>query len=222
MPGLHQEEIFKAIGTDIGVSEEEKRRFIEVLSLELERLFAASKTAYPDKKTVVALNKELDALQNAANKLKEQIEASSFVKSLLGVTSRAIATKGYACLDPDDIEALAEIAKQGAKNERFSKAKAGPDTRLALQVALLIAEKYKRVFGLVPGTSGQGKRGSRKGDVTWAETPYQRICRVIADEKGITIGRDTQKEAIDLMKDNKQPAPFFKVDVQNLPQKKKD
>jgi hypothetical protein len=119
-----------------------------------------------------------------------------------------------------DIWAFSTMAGTWAKNIRFQNKGKGPDKRLALQVALVIAEHYKKSFKKNPGIGGQGKRNT--GKKLFQTTPYQRVCDEIAETKGIIIGRPIQKEAIALLVSNKPIAPYFSPDVQSLPEKKTD
>lgn len=219
---LSQEKIIEAAGTYLGVSEDQLRVFAAELCDELERVFTASATAFPDKEVVDDFIKKMKKLHQIAEAVDASAQSHPFIESLLNVAKRAIPKKKYNSVDVQDIWALSKSAEEWARNARFQNKRKGPDVRMALQVALIVAEYYKKSFKAMPGIGGGGKRGSRSGETGFQETPYQRICTVIAETKNITIGRPVQVEAIGLLEAGQQPAPFFKPDVQSLPEKRTD
>lgn len=218
---ISEAEIIKALGR--GFPDGAKNAFAIGLVEELEKVFAASEVAFPDKKIVDNLQGDLDQIilclltaRRLAKKVEVMAEKTPHVRALLGVCSRAVAKKKYRA-DIADIFAFLEVAVKSTKHVRFTNVKRGPDIRLALEVSLIVARRYTKAFGKPPGIASTGTRGDGSANLT----PYQRVCAVISETKKIKgIGEGTQKQSRKLLAENAlSPWPFFKPDIDWLPEK---
>jgi len=223
---LSEENIINAIGKTKSFSEESKRVFASGLVEELERVFTADSKAFPDRKIVDSLNMDLDSLtlhlmevRRLSKKVRRQANKYSFVASLLAVCSRAVAKLKYKA-DIVDVLAFSEVALKAAKHVRFQNKKLGPDSRLATEITLIIARRYQKAFGELPGISGMGNREDGKSNAS----PFQRVCRTISATIGIKgIGKSTQRDAIAMLKEGmSSPWAFFRPDVKYLRKKELD
>lgn len=213
---LTESAIYNALGNNRKFSKISKETFSKALFKELQNILAAAEIAFPDKKTVKDLIKKLEKISAVAKELSELSETHPFARSLLSLASRKITEKDYNYLDLLDIEAFSNISIEWSKHVRFFNRQSGPDSRLALTIATVTAEYYRRILALKPGISGEGE-GANGEPLT---TPYQRVCNIIAKAQGITIGRPILGEAIRLSSNKDVKYPYFKAGVHNLIRKK--
>jgi hypothetical protein len=213
---LSEEKIIQAIGKSNKYLESSKVKFASALKIELDKLFAIHAMAFPHKDVVAPFANKIRKLERITIELKDLIDKYPFIKAICDVSSRAVATKGYKVFDFDDFLAFSQTVLNSIQHPRFFNSNSGPDSRLPLEAAYIIAKKYHDAFKKMPGITGLDKRDGETVKVT----PYQRVCDLIAETKNIKIGRYNQEKAISCLKLGEAPFPFFKPDVQNLPTKK--
>ena len=214
---LDVEAISDAIGN--GTAKTARDRFARLLVQDLDLVFCQTEVRYPDKKYVTTVLKEVETLENhlnQANRLAQKLSnrtdpdnGNPFLLRLVRVVARLASTSRDKYVDFLAIEKFLSAFKADLQHVRFYNQKKGADTRLKLEVALTTARVYQRVFDKIPGIGGKTEIESRHGAAI-ALTPFQRVLDVIFRTKGIAIGKDSQRKAIDLLKKGNPSMPYYR------------
>ena len=190
---LSQIEIIEAIGNGKGFTRSKKRRFSQLLRELVLRMINAENAPYPPAAVLKDFVNDLKQLDKIVSRIIMRSSKHNFNASMLGLVGRELTDYGYRLVELEGVQQLARIASHNANTARFKNVKAGTDDRYAYNLACSIAMLYLEIFKEEPKITGK----QSKGDGTYIQTPYQRICDVIAKHTRTRIGFDTQKDALD-------------------------
>ena len=214
---LDVDAISDAIGK--GTTKLERDRFAQQLIQDLNLTFFQTQVRYPDKKYVTSVLNDVQTLEthlNQAYKIAQKLAVQAdpdngdqFLLRLARVVARSASISRDKYVDFLAIQKFLSAFKTDLQHVRFFNEKKGADTRLKLEVALTTARVYQRVFGRIPGIGGKSEIENRHGAVV-ALTPFQRVLDVIFRTKGIAIGKDSQRKALDLLKKGDPSMPYYR------------
>ena len=212
---LTQKSVIEAIGTGKGFTERAKRRFAAAVVEELQMALRAGETPYPDSRSRREFIRDMQQLKKIADKIAKTSEGHPFMKAMIGAVSREMTDYGYRLVELDGVAKFAERVAHNADNDSFKNSKDGADTRYAYRLAYIIAAAYKLHFSATAAVTGRGENA----DGTPKQTPYQRVCSLVAEQTGVEIGLKTQREAIRDAESPRSKIPF-KPDMLHLSEKK--
>ena len=203
---ITEEEILSALGKRIS-SEGQRSLFAKSLAEVLNNFIMNSQNAFPDRKQAEEAQRLFGRLSKLVDQAEGYTHEDSFIGNFLAACRPRLQERKLRTTTIQNVKEYVDAISELVKHERFLWAERGPDTRISKEVAYKIAWHYYRAFNRMPSVSGKGGRddGSSK------DTPYQRVCDLLAKKHSVRIGYSSQREALShLRKTKDRPSIYAK------------